>query len=63
MVDAPGTDLVIRYEGGSAGTEIRCDRTQKMPLLALLTSHAGNVTDIYIREPSLEDVFLGYTDT
>jgi len=60
--------MVARIPGatlhtGSAGTEIRCDRTQKMPLLALLTSHAGNVTDIYIREPSLEDVFLGYTDT
>jgi Cu-processing system ATP-binding protein len=45
----------------ATGIEVRCDRTQKMPLLALL-ARAGDVTDIDIREPSLEDVFLGYAD-
>ena len=68
----PGTEeqlrgLLARIPGctlhtGTAGAEIRCDRTQKMPLLALLSSHAADVTDIYIREPSLEDVFLGYAE-
>jgi len=58
LAQLPGCTLRTDH----TGTEIRCDRTQKMPLLALLTTHTGDVTDIYIREPSLEDVFLGYTD-
>jgi hypothetical protein len=31
-------------------------------VLAVLTAQGGNVADVYIREPSLEDVFLGYAD-
>jgi hypothetical protein len=31
-------------------------------VLALLTARPHAVTDIHIREPSLEDVFLGYAE-
>ncbi len=40
---------------------IHCNRKQKMPLLAALTT-LDAVEDIAIQEPSLEDLFLGYVD-
>jgi Cu-processing system ATP-binding protein len=51
----PGCALHLNAEQGY----IHCDRTQKM---AVLAAQGGNVADVYIREPSLEDVFLGYAD-
>lgn len=48
----------------AAGDELRfhCAREQKMRTLALLTAHGGDVLDIDVREPSLEDVFFGVAD-
>jgi lipooligosaccharide transport system ATP-binding protein len=46
----------------SGSGHIHCDRSRKMALLALLTARGADVRDITIREPSLEDVFLGYTE-
>ncbi len=50
----------LRTEDGLA--EVRCGHDRKMAVLEALASHAGAVTDIDIREPSLEDVFLGYAE-
>jgi Cu-processing system ATP-binding protein len=50
----------LRIEDGLA--EVRCAHDRKMAVLEALAAHAGAVADIDIREPSLEDVFLGYVD-
>ena len=39
---------------------IRCHRLQKMDILRRLGALGEAVEDIIVREPSLEDVFLGY---
>lgn len=39
---------------------LRCRRVQKMAILRQLATLGGQVEDIVVREPSLEDVFLGY---
>ena len=40
--------------------EIDCPRGDKMRLLAWLTERSGQVGDIQLKEPTLEDVFMGY---
>ncbi|MHB8912443.1 MAG: ABC transporter ATP-binding protein [Lysobacter sp.] len=47
----------VRMEAGRM--EVRCPRQNKMAVLSALSSMA-QVDDIQVREPSLEDVFLGY---
>lgn len=49
----------IRVEGDSAS--VHCRREAKMKVLEALSSLGGCVTDLHVREPSLEDVFLGYS--
>lgn len=39
---------------------IRCHRVQKMEVLHRLSALGNAIEDIVVREPSLEDVFLGY---
>ncbi|NMG66576.1 ATP-binding cassette domain-containing protein [Azoarcus indigens] len=46
-------------EGGLA---LQCRRELKMAVLEALTMLAGRVSDIRVREPSLEDVFFGFAD-
>lgn len=41
---------------------IHCVRERKMAVLAALAGAEGAVRDVQIREPSLEDVFLGYAE-
>lgn len=41
---------------------IRCHRAQKMDILRRLTTLGDAVKDVIVREPSLEDVFLGYSE-
>lgn len=41
---------------------VQCDRRRKMDVLAALAAAGDAVRDVQIREPSLEDVFLGYTE-
>lgn len=48
----------LTIDGHSA--VIRCHRTQKMDTLRRLTSLGDAVVDVIDKEPSLEDVFLGY---
>jgi Cu-processing system ATP-binding protein len=48
----------IRVEGDRA--RVHCPREAKMAVLKALSTMNGQATDLQIREPSLEDVFLGY---
>ena len=41
---------------------LQCRRHDKMAVLEALTSLDGKVLDLHVKEPSLEDVFLGYSD-
>ncbi|MFZ1492817.1 MAG: ABC transporter ATP-binding protein [Candidatus Competibacter denitrificans] len=41
---------------------VRCPREQKMIMLNALAALDSVVLDLHIKEPSLEDVFLGYSD-
>jgi Cu-processing system ATP-binding protein len=41
---------------------LQCARQDKMAVLEMLTAQGGQVLDLHVREPSLEDVFLGYSD-
>lgn len=51
---------------GAAGingvTLLRCPRDLKMKVMSMLAELDGKVADIHLREPSLEDVFLGYSE-
>lgn len=40
--------------------EIRCHRNQKMEILRRLSTLGEALEDVVVREPTLEDVFLGY---
>lgn len=51
---------VIRMTGSTA--YLQCERSQKMIMLNALSGLGQQVLDIHIEEPSLEEVFLGYTD-
>lgn len=60
LTHQPEAHLHLNDDGATG--HIRCPREHKMALLHLLTSLDGSVLDLQIREPSLEDVFLGYSD-
>lgn len=51
----------IRTEGENI-VRIRCHRQHKMAVLNALTAMHDVIADIDIKEPSLEDVFLGYAE-
>lgn len=55
----PGAQI-IRVAGSTA--YLKCERSQKMSVLGALSGLGRQVRDIHIEEPSLEEVFLGYTD-
>jgi len=57
---APFPDCDVRVDGARGA--IVCGRDRKMALLAALTTLPDTVADIRVREPSLEDVFLGYAE-
>ncbi|HEY9397864.1 MAG TPA: ABC transporter ATP-binding protein [Burkholderiales bacterium] len=40
---------------------VHCPRAAKMAVLEALSGFGGRIADLNIREPSLEDVFLGYS--
>jgi Cu-processing system ATP-binding protein len=43
------------------GVSLQCPRESKMAVLAALTALGSRITDLRLREPSLEDIFLGYS--
>lgn len=53
---------MIGMEVEGATAYLRCERNQKMAVLGALSALTGQVLDIHITEPSLEDVFMGYAD-
>jgi Cu-processing system ATP-binding protein len=55
---------VVGDRVGCNGAEVlvQCERGSKMAVLAALADCGEIVTDVQIREPSLEDVFLGYAE-
>ena len=44
------------------GLRLRCPRTHKMAVLAALAPLGARVQDLKMLEPSLEDVFFGFSD-
>jgi len=40
---------------------LQCPRESKMAVLGALSALGGRITDLRLREPSLEDIFLGYS--
>lgn len=51
-----------RFAVNGAEGFIHCARERKMAVLAVVAQSGDAVSDVQIREPSLEDVFLGYTE-
>jgi Cu-processing system ATP-binding protein len=49
----------IRVDGGRVS--VHCPRASKMAVLQAISTINGHTNDLQIREPSLEDVFLGYS--
>ena len=49
-------------EAVPGGLRLACPRARKMAVLAALTPFGGRVHDLALREPSLEDVFFGFSD-
>ena len=41
---------------------VQCRRETKMAVLEILAALDGKVLDLHVREPSLEDVFFGFSD-
>lgn len=56
---APFEDCKIELQGARAS--VRCARDHKMAVLRAITALDEAITDMNVHEPSLEDVFLGYT--
>ena len=52
---------VGEFEAQGDRVSLRCRREAKMAVLGALASLEGKVLDLRLREPSLEDVFLGYS--
>ncbi|MDK2656934.1 ABC transporter ATP-binding protein [Cupriavidus consociatus] len=51
--------MIEVVEGAPDELTVRCPVAAKMPVLAALQPLAGRLRDLQIREPSLEDLFLG----
>ena len=49
-------------EPTAQGLRLACPREQKMAVLAALAPFGARVLDIKMHEPSLEDVFFGFSD-
>ena len=49
----------VRQQGNAVS--VHCPRESKMAVLGAVSALGARVTDLRVREPSLEDVFLGYS--
>ena len=68
----PGADETLRQALANQPTaslqfngetvHVRCPRERKMAMLDTLMTLGNALLDLHIKEPSLEDVFLGYSD-
>jgi Cu-processing system ATP-binding protein len=50
----------VEYEIGEDWARITCSQGRKLTVLGAVTGLSGAVHELAVREPSLEDVFLGY---
>ena len=55
----PGIDSV-QVKGNSL--EIICDGAMKAKVILAITNAGGNIQNLQTKEPSLEDVFMRYTE-
>jgi Cu-processing system ATP-binding protein len=66
--DAPAVAQALAAVTGASpetlpdGLRLRCPRAQKMAVLAALAPFGTRVLDVKMLEPSLEDVFFGFSD-
>lgn len=56
---APISGVAVKLNGGHG--VVHCRREAKMAVYQALASLNDRITDIQMREPSLEDIFLGYS--
>ena len=58
-----GLSIVKRaIEAHDGRIAVQCARDAKMEVIAALATLNGKVRDLTVREPSLEDVFFGFSD-
>jgi ABC-type uncharacterized transport system ATPase subunit len=55
----PGVDMVT-VKGNTM--EIICDGAMKAKVILAITTAGGNIQNLQTKEPSLEDVFMRYTE-
>jgi Cu-processing system ATP-binding protein len=53
---------ISAIEAREGYVSLQCRRETKMAVLAALATLDGRVLDLHVREPSLEDVFFGFSD-
>ena len=53
---------ISAIEAHDAHVSVQCRRETKMAVLEALAALDGKVVDLHVREPSLEDVFFGYSN-
>ena len=53
---------ISAIEANDEHIAVQCRRETKMAVLEALTALDGKVIDLHVREPSLEDVFFGFSD-
>ena len=62
MRSALGHLPVGAIEARDGHVAVQCKREAKMAVIAALATLDGLVRDLSVREPSLEDVFFGFSD-
>ncbi len=60
--DALGHLAGVNCTRNPEGLSVSCPRASKMAVLAALSALGGRLLDLSIQEPSLEDVFFGFSD-
>jgi Cu-processing system ATP-binding protein len=60
--NALGSLPVGAIEAHDSHIAVQCSRDAKMAVIAALAALNGRVRDLTVREPSLEDVFFGFSD-
>jgi len=61
--DALASQRIDGFRSTGSTAEFRCDRGSKVAVLGALSHLADRLLDVQIAEPSLEDVFMAYSDT
>jgi Cu-processing system ATP-binding protein len=60
--DALRTQPLAGLEADGDVLVLSCPREAKMAVLDTVAALRGDVLDLHVREPSLEDVFFGFAD-